>query len=303
MSVREAVALAGLYLRLRHDFGYLHVGRSSSSFGKRGFYSLLARDLLPEAIRWLRYCPPNYPWKSSTNNLASAALVRVERALFARDHLHKSLLVPQQLMEAEDTLFYLDAILFSLSGAFDAAARVVHAACGISGSARLANWRTKAVKANSWTGELATLCQPIADLMALEKPGRDALEIVFRLRNSVHAEGLATVAYPGRADGDTTQHRLLLPDDEAAELLASFGRLGGLGAWGVSKIDSSTWSIEIPSLVESILPRVLRSLGAIMALTPVERLTTTPMGQDSFELDPHADSARARLRLLSGLGG
>lgn len=80
MSPKEAVALVGLFLRLRHDFAYLHSGKSKASYGKPGFYGLLAKDLLPASRRWLAVCPDGDPLQSSSFKLAWSVLIRVERA-------------------------------------------------------------------------------------------------------------------------------------------------------------------------------------------------------------------------------
>lgn len=151
MTPTEAIALTGLFLRLRQDFAYQHHGRSHVSFGKKGFYALLARDLVPESHRWLRLCPDGDPWRSSSYNLVRSVLVRIERALYARDHVHEHHLVPHDFEQDEAALFYFDALLFALSGIFDATARVIHAACGMRDSPRRANWRDKPSKNGSWT--------------------------------------------------------------------------------------------------------------------------------------------------------
>jgi hypothetical protein len=301
MDPREAVALVGLFLRLRHDFAYFHSGASTASYEKQSFYSLLARDLLPSSRRWLEVCPQTDPLQSSPYKLANSVLVRVERALYARDHIHEHLQGPQGLQANDDALFYLDAFLYLLAGAFDAIGRVVHAACGMQDSARRANWRDKKGKEN-WTAELATRAPRIANVMLPSKPHRDALELIFVLRNWVHGEGLSSVPVVEDPDGlDVVEHQLLLPPEDSQPLLAAMARLGGLETWGVRQAGTSVYLMSIPAFVETILPRALAAMGEVMDLTPVETLGGRPGSRLAAENDPRENMAIERLRLLSGL--
>lgn len=265
---------------------------------ERGFYGLLAEDLLPDSRRWLAVCPDGEPLQSSSFKLAGSVLTRVERALYARDRIHEQLLLPKTLDSNDDALFYLDAFLYSLAGAFDAIGRVVHAACHIDRSPRQANWRNA-----NWMNELAVKTPAIADLVASQKPHRDALELVFLLRNLVHAEGLSSVSVLRDAYRlDAVDHPLLLPPEDTGLLVGALGRLGGLAAWGLEQIDAARYAMDIATYVEEILPRVLAVMGEIMALTPVETLPdATPLAPEA-ELDARATMAVQRLRLLSGLG-
>jgi hypothetical protein len=220
---KDAVALIGLYLRLRQDFAHFHSGASSASYGKGGFYGMLAEDLLPNARRWLATCPDNGPWGASPLKLAAAVLTRVERALYARDRIHEHLLLPKEMEVEDGVLFYLDAFLYSLSGAFDAIGRVVHAACGIDGAAHTVSWRN-----GRWLEKLDASAPAIAAVVRSQKPHRDALNIVFVLRNYIHAEGLSAISMlRDQYRIDDVDHPLLLPPEETTELREAFKRLGG----------------------------------------------------------------------------
>jgi hypothetical protein len=321
MTPQEAVALVGLFLRLREDFAYQHYGASSASFGKRGFYGLLARDLLPEGQRWLAVCPRARPMLSSPHRLADTVLLRIERALYARDHIHEHLLRPQRLQGEDDALFYLDAFLYSLAGAFDAIGRVVHAACGMEGTPRRANWRGKESKKrakskecekskSTWTDELAQKAPLIVSLMASGQPHRDALELVFLLRNWVHGEGLSSVPVIEDPYGlDHVEHHLLLPPEDTRQLVDAMTRLGGLQSWGVRPLDGKLQLMDIGVFVETILPRAVAAMGAIMTLTPVESLRGATASRPKTETASKArrehegriKGATPLIKLLSGV--
>lgn len=239
--------------------------------------------------------------QSSPFKLAWSVRIRVERALYARDRIREQLLLPDSLDLDDGALFYLDAFLFALAGAFDAIGRVVHAACCMDDSPRRANWRDK--KKNGWTSELAAKAPAVAQALALGSAHRDALELVFLLRNWVHAEGLSSVTVIRDAyRRDARDHRLLLPPDDTAELLEAFNRLGGTAAWGLEQIDKAVYLMDIATYVERILPLVLATMEQVMALTPVESLPGARPVAPATEPDARAALAIPRMRLLSGLG-
>ena len=300
MQPSDAVALVGLFLRLRHDFAYLHSGTSSASYGKRGFYAILARDLLPAAGRWLGTCPDADGLRSSPYKLAATVLVRLERALYARDRIHEQFLVPQRAHDGEDALFYLDAFLYSLAGAFDAVARVAHIATGMNGKVTRANWRAKSGKKDSWIDELSKLAPALAATMGEATPNRDVLDLIVLLRNSVHGAGLSAVDVinnPARLD--ELEHRLLLPPEDNRLLLDAINRLG-LAAWEVEQIDADAYVVTTTTFVERILPLALAALETLMTRTPVELLAAGGGSQHPL-LDERAAAAAPRIRLLSGL--
>ncbi len=102
---------------------------------------MLADDLLPGAQRWQLATRPADPNGDAIGRLARATLLRIERALYARDQVHAHQQVASGFGDNDEAMFYLDAFLISLSGAFDAVARGVHAALGMRGDGREANWR------------------------------------------------------------------------------------------------------------------------------------------------------------------
>jgi hypothetical protein len=215
------------------------------------------------------------------------------------------LLLSDTLDLGDSALFYLDAFLYSLAGAFDAIGRVVHAACRMDHSPRRANWRDKRRNAN-WADALAVKAPAIAQLMRSETPHRDALELVFLLRNWVHAEGLSSVTViQDTYRRDARDHRLLLPPEDTGDLLHAFERLGGIAAWGLEQVDTAVYLMDIATYVERILPRALGAMEEIVSLTPVETLPGARPLVPEAELDARAARAAKavpRLRLLSGLG-
>jgi hypothetical protein len=172
----------------------------------------------------------------------------------------------------------------------------------MSGSPRRANWRDKR-KTNNWIDELVTKSPAIARVVAPATPHRDALELVFLLRNWVHAEGLSSLPVVGDPHRlDRVEHQLLLPQADTGLLMDAIRRLGGPAGWGVRQIAKASYTMDLGSYVEAILPRALAAMGEIMDLTSVETLPGATTARSARGQDARESMAAERVRLLSGLG-
>jgi len=325
MTVEEALALIGVYLRLRGDFGYHHSGSSSVSFGRSGFYRSLAGDLLPDSERWFACCPgKTTPWEVAPRDLADAVVTRLERALRARDRLHHALLVERGFDANDEALLYFDAILLSLNGAFDAVARVVHNVYGMEGSIFEANWRkdhrprkaensyitllrrvlkriAPALLAHpraTWMQQLRARAPDVARLMFPHEPARDALEAVAVLRNSIHAETFSTVGLRD-VDAAHTDYPIVVPPLARRDLVGVVRRRGGDVAWGIRELDRDAIVLDVHTFVEQVFGRVVTALADLMRATEVERLD--PTSATRAPSNGPTDGALQRIRLLSGL--
>lgn len=90
--------------------------------------------------------------------------------------------------------------------------------------------------------------------MAEQTPGRDALELVALLRNSVHGEPFTPVA---RQHAGQIQKFIQLPQDDIPRFLAAVGRRGGEAAWGYTRLPAPParfWSRPTPTWRRCCLP-------------------------------------------------
>ena len=124
----EALAFLGLYLRTQGVFEVHRDPAGGSYRMNEGLYFWVgARELLPEAWRWMTACVQESAsvGNQQLTHLAQSPVQRVQRALRARDEVHRALNSRQNNDTAEDVLSALDVVLFTL-GAVDVAARVAH---------------------------------------------------------------------------------------------------------------------------------------------------------------------------------
>ena len=328
MTPEEALALIGLYLRLRGDFGHHHSGGSRVTFGRSGFYRGLACSLLPESERWFACCPSHVnPWDVAPRDLAEAVVTRIERALRARDRLHQALLVERTPEANDEALFYFDMFLVSLAGAFDAIARVAHKAYGMNGSIFDANWRkehrrrkpetlflafvrgvlgwlaptTVSRPRTTWMQRLGESAPTVAQLMFPHEPTRDALEAVVQLRNSIHAEALSTIGFHDTGSSHT-EYPVVVPPAARRELVGVVRRRGGDGAWGIRELDREAFVLDVATYVECALEHAVSGVNKLMRAVAVERLGCSPAARLPGWTGP-SDVALQRIRLLSGLAG
>lgn len=299
MSAEEAVALLGLFLRVREDFVF-EMGESwSGSFDRSLFYLVLTRELIPSGWRWFSAVGQH---ASQTGNdglllLAQSALERIERSLRARDRLHEKLQLPPSRDAATEAIFYFDVALLMLGGALDGTARVAHYVSQLPKSARSASWASK-----SWMKRLAHVNPTLAALMTEKQPHRDARELVAVLRNTIHSEALRSITFKS---GGTRDELVVVPADIEREMEDVLARLGGAAAFGVTRGADNRLYIEPGVYIEAALPHVARALNAIMDSTPIEQLAgVSPANLMTEAPDDRvfAPAIRERVLQLGGIG-
>ena len=265
----QALALAGLYLRLQNAFV---IWRGTDGFGSFNmneglYYWVGTRELLPAAWRWFGACvQESLATKDDTLlELGQSLLRRAQRALEARDRFHRAFNLSQNNDTAGAVLSELDSILVSLMGAVDASARVAHLVLGIPGDSRNAGWQ----RDQQWLPRVATAEPTLAALFNVGTVHNHVLTILRLMRNTVHGQMIRSIALqqPGRA----LTTAIMLPANEEATILSSMDALGGRGSWGAS-IGPNRWLVDPGTFLEQLLPRIVTMLNEVMVKTPVERL-------------------------------
>lgn len=270
LTPEDAMPVVGLYLRRQGEFIVWRSvdGQGTYQFNRGLFYLVAARDQLPSAWRWMSRCASARGGDQSLSWLTTSLIDRVARSLQARDHLHSALLQPQDNDVADDALMYLDLILVSLMGAFDAAARVLHRVLGLPEEDEFqAAWQRSA-----WRRRWAPDAPRLAEFMGSGGEAEAALTVLRLLRNSVHGEALSPLAIVARMK--RREDTLVgLPRQEREQLEAALDSLGGLDGWGVRALVPDRLHADARVLVERLLPATLKVLDQILHLTPVERLS------------------------------
>jgi hypothetical protein len=307
MPVEAALALVGLYLRTRDDFTVRQVQGARQRLDRGLFYWVLARELLPNAWRSI-FAGGQHNEATGDDTvfqLFSSAIIRLDRALRARDRLHHQMKLEQNLDAADEALFFLDTFLVFLVGAFDAIGRAAHLTYGLKrNKLRDASWQRR------WRiRQLAPEAPTLAQLMDDGTPTRDALDLLLLLRNTVHGEALTTVAT--RRASRPLENVLLLPKDQEQDLLDIIARRGGDDAWGIRQLCGLGVSMRIDMFVESVLPMASDALDRLIGAVEVERLpgvkaASLPSGPPADKPngplgDPIHSVRRRQVRLLAGL--
>ena len=195
---REALALAGLYLRTQGEFlTWKDPGRGTAGRLDKGMYYWVgARELLPAGWRWYSACVAHAAGQPLTSEahdltyLGGTVFQRIARVLQARDNLLRAMNSKQDNNTAEDALTALDTCLLFLMGALDAAARVAHRVLGLpAGRVRDAGWQRR-----GWLRDVASKEPALAAVVAEGTAQAGTLIILSRLRNTVHTAGLRALA-------------------------------------------------------------------------------------------------------------
>jgi hypothetical protein len=304
LADRQALALAGLVLRTHGDYTWKHFTPAWGEYIPRyRYFVIAARHLLPTSWRWAHAASQHFAATARHEPLALAdsALDRVARALRIRDLL----LAEDQRPAGQDTAFevrrHFDALLLTLSGAFDATARVAHHVYQLPDKQRRqASWRLDA-----WLSALADQDSRLASLWDPGTRYRDVFHVLGQLRNTIHGAALSDSGFVdlGGPTVMSIAHRnaVVVPDDVFADILESLERLGGAADFGFDLNHVS--SVDAVTFCETALPLAVDALNTTIGMTDVTRLAGVDVSDLATGPPPgvpahHADERQRWVSLL-----
>jgi hypothetical protein len=303
-----ALDLVALYLRAQGVFDWWRsVDGNAVEMMSRGlFYAEGARALLPAWWRWRNAISQHVQQAAVVHehhvdadrellNLAAAPLTRLQRALEARDQVHRALNQPQHGDTAELVLANLDIALVMLMAAVDATARVAHRALGLKeGGIFSAGWQR-----SGWLTDVRKADGGLADAFDQDTTWNGAVLLVLsRLRNSVHGGASTPLGIPTTVPG---QHDTLIEflGINTAELAECMDRLGGTERWGMREVVRDRVHFEPDALVENLFAAAIKVIDNSMAATPVERLKGVALTEELAQTPPLRAQQQAIQRLLA----
>lgn len=296
----DSLPLVGLYLRSQGEFVvYRSIdGGATSTFNRGLFYWVGTRELLPAGWRWFSACVRASSKDDSLVYLAQSVFQRVQRALLARDGALRALNAEPTNDTAEEALANLDIIVLELMGAVDATARVAHRALQLPGSERAAAWH----RPGSWRRALVNASPELAAATAEGSRLASVLQILSRLRNSIH--GAALDALSVQSDASRREKTLVgLPHDDAMALVAAMDAIDGPGAWSVQELIPDRFHVEPGTLIERVVIETVGVLNELMSLTPVEQLPGSHLAEGhGGPPDDHVFGEANRLSIRWQLG-
>lgn len=299
----DALPLVGLYLRAQEQFtvreAYGGLG-GGINMNRGGFYTAATYDLLPSLGRWYGACEAHCAAVGDNDLvfLAGSLVHRFQRALQDRDRVWFSLNRPTMGESGEDALDALDDVLLRLMGAVDVTARVARFALGLDESLRLQGWTSK-----QFRREVRKVAPPLADLFAPETDNRRTLDVLARLRNTIHHTALPEIRITEGRGSHRTWIGLRTEDSEL--VLEAADALGGRQAWGVNESAPNEFLLDPGRVADQLAIHTAKLIVAVQDATPVERLTGVTPG-DAVDLTSPLDGfgidAQMRVRLQLGLG-
>lgn len=292
MSVTDALALVGLFLRSRDDFVVSFEPRPLT-YNRGLFYWLLARELIPSwGPAWRALDPPRPDGSSwAFNGLGHALIIRVDQVLRARDRVHAELNLLQDNDTSDETLFALDGLLVAADACFDVIARVLnrHWALGTDAGAR---WRS-----DSWVQKLLRADHKLEVAVGDGTPLSDAVALVGALRLSLHAMPLNTIAH-ARGSMRDVENLLVVPPEQQTVIEEIFDSRGGDAAWGSDVRLDALVLLDVRRFVEALTRFSLQTIEGTMAAIVGSATQRDRVGdwEDTTEVRRH-------LRALSGTIG
>jgi hypothetical protein len=282
-SVEDALAMLGLYLRSQGDYRiwFAEDGGWTMALGKRFYYWIATRGLIPQAWRWTSACAQHAQAGGDDTllHLTLSALQRVHAALEARDVVHRGLNQPQTPQTNDDAISGLEVALTMLLAAVDLTAVVAHEVLSLPGQSRRASWHH-----DGWRAQLAKVDPALAAITAPGNRERHALDILRHVRNSIHGVAMTGMAVHGRGP---VRSLMSLPASTQAEVTAAMTALGGLSRWGVEIVRPGDLHADPGVLLEELLPRVIALLNTLMQANPIETLEHVNLTPADLLPPPH----------------
>lgn len=329
-SPEEGLALMGLYLRW-HELPVI-IGGAVVRWAPVSMGRSAAFTALPAFERWNQAARA---WHAATGdltleNLNQTCLTRIARAFKFRDGVY-GLSATMAEDEPEEMLCELDSLLFSLVGAFDAAARAVDHILNLRTTGSQCGWQY--TRRNGWQSRLE---EPAPELHGYTRSGTEMqrlFEVLRWMRNSVHYNALGLLhddrSYLVTIPLDTQEKlRELLRQSLAGWDKESVGiRVGPPGGVTASKWLPGTGrhsvtvrrtgaplpadplegelAVDVRAFISKVFPACLTALNEIMMLAPLGRVP----GYTQVLDDPprtnlswrYSDTTGHRLGMLYGI--
>lgn len=305
LSVRQALALIGLFIRFRQNSIDLPAPGGRYRVSVHSQYHCVGRALIPSSHTWFGRCyiSGQETTDDSAVQIAEAVHVRFPRCIRARDKVIVQCLLAEPDADHDELLYHLDALLMGLSGCFDAVARVAHLAYDLPEKKhRIAGWRRP-----EWLDLLneaggAPLCQLVAPGSRIES----LVALISSLRDTIHTTPLAQVQYSASQGSRTTQRLVGVPTEVAPRLRSATEGLGGSKLWGLllPTMPQGIDDILDPlPFVQLLMPFAATALDLLMAATETSRLPGVASAQQAVDPPVHlySDERVKQLRLLAGL--
>jgi hypothetical protein len=303
-SAEEAIALAGLYLRANGDFTAAWEQGAAIHERPERFYRLAASGLLGGATMWLSSAMER--WRRSGDpvpfGLADAVIARFARALKARDYLHIRARATNREEAWDDVLFFFEALLVSLQGALDAAARFLHLRYGVKGRLRGANWGWK-----DWRRALEESDAPTRRFDNARLWRLDVL--VGELRNAIHGAVLSSelreAGNPGENPTISSYHPIGIAIEPAlaARIATAAEAEGGVGRWLHQTFADGVGLIDPWSYTEGAVATVAAALSSVIGrVEETAAECDPPAAPESMSTWSGTKEQRARIAALIGVG-
>lgn len=298
-----AAALLGLYLRAHNDYT-VSVDGSHATFLEDGrFYSAAALAALPRYLMWLGGAVATWRTRSDPRpfSLLKGLSVRLGRSLRARDYFNVRVRSRWPQDAWDEALFFFEAALVCLNGAFDAASRFCHLAFRLTGPLTSASWSRP-----KWRKELVAVAPELDDLLdPASGPVVACRTLVSVLRNYIHGEALTEELHSSDAEGPRTIDyglgAVAVARDDGYRLQEAAARLGGADAWGLQEQFNHDVLVLPAPFLHRVVPTMLRVLDQLM----VASAPRVKPPADQAPLNPKywlPDAGHEQqLRLLTGL--
>lgn len=290
ISVREALALIGLFLRFRFESIPLPLGSGTHLLPRSNLYWYGAQLLLPAWYAWHGMPIELGNWKDATEG--QAAIIRMTHVLRARDHCHAlSQLVPHP--NSDDLIYHFDMFLVSAMGALDCVAIVANRRSTVRSNPRAVGWQRE-----GWARKLTRAAPGFERAIGEGSEGDTLVRVLTRLRNLVHSETLQGSTHQKR---DVEVGYLIIPESIETELLDELPRPE---KWGIFPpvTASDRTLMSLPRFLEAATAALFVLLNQLMQESVIAWSPDRVVGLERYRGRNHSPELEDQWEWLLGVG-
>jgi hypothetical protein len=265
ITVEQACALLGLFLRAHNDFTVAMRGETGEFLTHKNFYRTAVVAALPDFDDSLRatWAIWHEQQKAKPFILLRAVETRMGRALIARDYVNVRIRHWRPDETWDEVLYFFESLLLSLGGALDALARLLDATTELE-----SNPRQVGIRSNKWRKQIILKAPTLTDLLAEDSHFRSVVDLIATLRNFIHGEALSAEQMNDDGEPHVMDYGpgvLVMSGKTAEQLSKAASQVDGTTAWGIEEHHGDATTVMPIQFQHQAVRHVLQAIREAIA--------------------------------------
>lgn len=272
-NVAEALAVIGAHVRQRE---HVPLGGIPPIVQERTeVYRMTAKIIIPGGQEWWSSCVQSSgKCHRDLIGFGQTTFMRIGQAVRGRDCVHESLRIGSGRSAILDALYHFDVVLMSSVGALDSLAQAADELFGLHSKPQDIAWQRE-----RWRTNLSKVAPAVAGLLAPTTQLRAMLDIIVKIRNTIHGIPLDEyLSVDTTGPSSTVEHRVMMSSELSESIKDVGAKLIPLDRWGLFLDSPGQAFLNVGAFSENILTWIVRIVSELMAamLKEPQMVTTQP---------------------------